>query len=115
MSAAKPPVLQVELTAAQLDELVTRIVARLQAPVAETYDQHHLPRGLSRRVYLEAARAGSFPVTRVGRTVFCARKDLDAWLAARAAKAAARAASKPATREAQVLADIATRNGAKVH
>lgn len=56
------------------------VVAAMNASTAEAtfYTQHNCP--LSRRVYLAAARRRAFPNFCVGRTVFCRRQDLHAFI-----------------------------------
>lgn len=80
--------LHVVLAPEQLRELADLVVARLtQASLPpETYDQDTLPPGISRRVYLEAARAGDVTTSKIGRRVIVTRNDLDRWLEARRQK-----------------------------
>lgn len=76
------PVLQVVLGAEQLQELADLVVKKLlAASPADTYDQEHPPPGMSRRTFLNAARAGKFPTRKVGRTVVASRADVDQWRA----------------------------------
>jgi hypothetical protein len=50
---------------------------------------------LSKRSFLEHARAGAFPTSKVGRRVLCARADFDTWLTSKR-----RVIAPPATAEA---------------
>lgn len=82
------PRLAVVLAPEQLAELADLVVARLMqtALPPETYDQDTLPPGISRRVYLEASRAGEVTTSKIGRRVIATRSDLDRWMEARRTK-----------------------------
>lgn len=112
--AKRTPALPVTLSDEQLEQLATLVVQKLQAHQSDdTYDQDRLPTGLSRRVYLEAARAGAFPTRRMGRKVVCTREALDAWIAARSAKKPKEPKGSKSTKDEDVLRDIATVNGSR--
>lgn len=115
------PVLQVVLGPEQLHELADLVVKKLlAASPADVYDQEHPPPGMSRRTFLNAARAGRFPTRKVGRKVVASRHDVDAWRATlptaetragRAGKAAAEGAppadvEAPADPELERLRDL---------
>lgn len=111
------PALQVILTDAQLDDLAERIARKLAEAPVPTYDQDHLPPYLTKRRFLEAARAGSFPAKKVGRTVIATRADVDRWVAAQpSAKSPPKdAPANDTTTEEEALAlRDAARNGSKV-
>lgn len=66
----------------QLDELAKRIANMLLASTpGDTYDQDTPPPGMTRRTFLDAARAGRFPTRKVGRKVVALRADVDTWRA----------------------------------
>lgn len=77
-SVANPAVLQIVLTDEQLDALAELIVRKLAAIHPPTYDQGHLPPFLTKRRFLDAAKAGAFPSKKVGRIVVATRADVDA-------------------------------------
>lgn len=113
MNAPAPMPLLVELSPAQLDELAERVAARLRAE--EDVDQDHLPTGITRRVFLDAARSGAFPTRKVGRKVTCRRADLDAWVRSRPSATSTKIRlAPPATAEEAELREIAKRNRAGV-
>ena len=60
-----------------LDELADRVARRLSAVRAggELVDQTTAP-GLSKRAFLEAARGGAFPSSKVGRKIIAKRADV---------------------------------------
>ncbi len=73
-------------------EAIARRVAELLRE-DDQYDQDHLPTGLTRRVYLDAARRGAFPATKVGRKVVAKRSDVDTWMQSKPVRSRPRRAS----------------------
>lgn len=69
----------------QLEQLAELVVRKLLASQrSDTYDQDHLPVGITRRAYLEAARRGAFHVAKVGKKLITQREVLDQWIASHA-------------------------------
>lgn len=74
--------LSVTLSDDQLDALAELVARKLLASTpGDAYDQEHLPPGMTRRTFLDAARAGRFPTRKVGRKVVASKADVDAWRA----------------------------------
>lgn len=68
-----------------IDKLAERVAEKLRAQQAndEYVDQRSVP-GLTRRAYLEAARAGAFRSSKVGRRVIAKRAEVVAWIESKA-------------------------------
>lgn len=68
-----------------IDMLAERVAEKLRARQAndEFVDQRSVP-GLTRRAYLEAARAGAFKSSKVGRRVIAKRAEVIAWIESKA-------------------------------
>lgn len=114
MSRSTTVQLQVTLSPDQLDELASKVVQRiLTAAPNDAYDQDHLPMGLSRRVYLDAARAGAFDSQKVGKKVIAKRADVDAWIASRPSARRAKEASSGSSLDDDI-ATIVANNGARL-
>lgn len=106
--------LQVTLSPEQLDELASKVVERiLTTTPSDAYDQEHLPTGVSRRVYLDAARASAFASQKVGKKVISKRADVDAWIASRPSARRAKEASNGVSLDDEI-AKIAANNGAQI-
>lgn len=64
-----------------LERLARRVAELLWERLqGEWYDQDHLPVGVTRRVYLEAAARQAFPARKIGRQVVTRREELHAWM-----------------------------------
>lgn len=110
----------VTLDPAQLEDLAERVAQKLLAvQPADTYDQDHLPTGITRRNYLDAVARGAFPAAKVGRKIVTKREVLDAWMASkgRVPRVVRVKVPSPTSTGPEIPADIAAAiaaNGARV-
>lgn len=111
----RPPALPVTLSQEQLEQLATLIARKLLSEQhTDLCDQDNLPTGITRRVYLEAARKGAFKTRKVGRRVVATREALDAWMRARPSAHRPKDAPPPEPPEPNELLTIIDQNGAEL-
>ena len=114
MSRSTNVQLQVTLSSEQLEELASKVAKHiLTTAPSDAYDQENRPLGLSRRAYLDAARAGAFASQKVGKKVFAKRDDVDAWIASRPSWRRAKEPSNGVSLDDDI-AKIAANNGARL-
>ena len=95
-----PRILLEGITVEELvDALAAAVRDRLSARSDELCDQSCPPAPLTRRSYMDAAKAGRFPFRREGKRLVARRADVVSWLTEGATKQRARKPREPAQSE----------------